>query len=173
MEGAGGTANYGGGAGRRDNIRPVRPLPHSTRDKVRPATSITSNLGCFERAGRTFPRTGRSDVGTMTPLQPLKQTSMKPPSPLRAPEQQPLKPTTPLRPQNAPRTPISHPQRRHRFQLRLGRRPQRRHRFHAKGLRHPHVASNPLLRKLARSSIGPTPQQHSETLKYQQSQFKF
>jgi len=34
------------------------------RDKVRPATSKTSNLGCFERAGRTFsrshPRSGRA-----------------------------------------------------------------------------------------------------------------
>ena len=72
MWGCRGTAKYGGGAGvvsgqglfrgrwranRRDKIRPARPLPHSTRDKIRPATSKTSNLGCFERAGRTFSRT--------------------------------------------------------------------------------------------------------------------
>ncbi|QCT34568.1 cupin [Schaalia odontolytica] len=47
----------------------------------------------------------------MTPLQPLMQASMKPPSPLRTPEQQPLKPTTPLQPKNALKTPVSHPQR--------------------------------------------------------------
>jgi len=32
----------------------------------------------------------------MTPLRPLMQTNVKPPSPLRAPEQQALKPMTPL-----------------------------------------------------------------------------
>jgi len=48
----------------------------------------------------------------MTPLQPLMQASVKPPSPLLAPEQQPLKPVTPLLPKNTPKTPISHPQRR-------------------------------------------------------------
>ena len=79
-------------ADRRDKIRPARPLPHSTRDKIRPATSKTSNLGCFERAGRTFSRTGRGDVAILkptTPLRPLMQANVKPPSPLRAPEQQP------------------------------------------------------------------------------------
>ena len=48
-------------------------------------------------AGRTFSRTGHSHVPTlkpMTPLQPLMQASMKPPTPMLAPEQQPLKPTT-------------------------------------------------------------------------------
>ena len=79
-------------ADRRDKIRPARPLPHSTRDKIRPATSKTSNLECFERAGRTFSRTGRGDVAILkltTPLRPLMQANVKPPSPLRAPEQQP------------------------------------------------------------------------------------
>ena len=107
MWGCRGTAKYGGGAGvvsgqglfrgrwranRRDKIRPARPLPHSTRDKIRPATSKTSNLECFERAGRTFSRTGRGDVAILkltTPLRPLMQANVKPPSPLRAPEQQP------------------------------------------------------------------------------------
>ena len=64
-----------------------------------------------------------------TPLQPLIQASVKPPSPMLAPEQHPLKPTTPMQPKNAPKTPISHPQRRWRFQSRLSRRPQRRCRF--------------------------------------------
>ena len=67
-----------------------------------------------------------------TPLQPLMQTNMKPPSPLLTPRQRPLKPTTPLQPKNTPKTPISHPQRRWRFQLRLSLREQRRHRFHAR-----------------------------------------
>ena len=171
--------------GIRDTILPAHPLPHSTREqvrptagplgitrekvrpatgplvltreKVRPARHKTLILGHFEHARRTFSRTGSCDVTTlkpMTPLQPLIQASMKPPSPLHAPEQQPLKPPSPLQPKNAPKTPISHPQRRCRFQLGLGQREQRRHRFHAKYPRHPHVATSPLTRKLARNSIG-------------------
>ena len=92
-------------------------------------------------AGRTFSRTGRTEVVTVkptTPLQPLIQASMKPPSPLRAPEQHPLKPTTPMQPKNAPKTPNSHPQRRCRFQLKLGLCPQRRWRFHAHVGTHEH-----------------------------------
>ena len=102
-----------------------------------------------DRAGRTFSRTGSCDVATlkpMTPLQPLMQTNVKPPSPMLAPKQRPLKPPSPLRPlmqanvkppsplqpKNAPKTPISHPQRRCRFQLGLGLREQRRRRFHAR-----------------------------------------
>ena len=65
----------------------------------------------------------------MTPLRPLMQASVKPPSPLLAHEQQALKPTTPLQPKNARKTPISHPQRRWRFHLRLGLREQRRQGF--------------------------------------------
>ena len=88
------------------------------------------------RAGRTFSRAGHSHVAMMqpmTPLQPLMQASVKPPSPMLAPEQQPLKPTTPMQPKNAPKTPSSRLQRRHRFQLGLGRRPQRRCRFQTSG----------------------------------------
>ena len=107
-----------------------------------------------------------------TPLQPLMQTNVKPPSPMLAPEQQPLKPTTPLRPKNAPKTPISHPQRQWRFHLRLTLPEQRRRRFHAKDPRHPHVATSPLARKLARNSSEATHQQHPETLKYQRLRFK-
>ena len=157
--------------GIREKTRPARPLPHSsreqvrptagplgitrekvrpatgplvlTREKVRPARHKTLILGHFEHAGRTFSRTGSCDVATlkpMTPLQPLMQTNVKPPSPLQ--------------PKNAPKTPISHPQRRWRFQLAHLTGPQRRHRFHAKDPRHPHVATSPLVRKLARNSIG-------------------
>ena len=87
--------------------------------------------------------------------------TVKPPSPLLAPEQQPLKPTTPLRPKNAPKTPVSHPQRRWRFQMRLGMGEQRRRRYPTTAwpvcglrLRHQQVPMCPLLRKLARNSIG-------------------
>ena len=81
-------------------------------------------------------------VKPTTPLQPLIQASVKPPSPMLAHEQHPLKPTTPMQPKNAPKTPISHPQRRWRFQLRLGLCPQRRRRFQTTGpsrLQHPHA----------------------------------
>jgi len=153
----------------REKVRPARPLQRLFREKVRPARHKTPIVGHFEHAGRTFSRTDSCDMATlkpMTPLQPLMQATMKPPSPMLAPKQRALKPTTPLQPKNAPKTPISHPQRRWRFQLRLGRRPQRRwrfqldhltgpqrrHRFHAKYPRHPHVATSPLARKLARNS---------------------
>ena len=105
-----------------------------------------------------------------TPLRPLIQASMKPSSPPPAPEQHPLKPTTPLRPKNAPKTPGSHPQRRWQFQPTHLAGPQRRHRFQTTA---PRAATCPLLRKLARNSIGPAPQQHSETSKYQRKQFNF
>ena len=64
-----------------------------------------------------------------TPLQPLIQANVKPPSPMLAPKQHPLKPATPIQAKNAPKTPNSHPQRRCRFHLRLGQHPQRRCRF--------------------------------------------
>ena len=83
-------------------------------------------------AGRTFSRTGRTEVVTVkptTPLQPLIQANVKPPSPMLAPKQHPLKPATPIQAKNAPKTPNSHPQRRCRFHLRLGQHPQRRCRF--------------------------------------------
>ena len=137
-------------AGSREKLRPARPLQRPTREIVRPASVKTPILGCFERAGRTFShshpppdhagrtfsRTGRTEVVTVkptTPLQPLMQTSVKPPSPMLAREQHPLKPATPMQAKNAPKTPNSHPQRRYRFQLRLSRRPQRRCRFQTTG----------------------------------------
>ena len=137
-------------AGSREKLRPARPLQRPTREIVRPASVKTPIFVCFERAGRTFSRshpppdhagrtfsrTGRTEVVTVkptTPLQPLMQTSVKPPSPMLAPEQHPLKPTTPLQPKNAPKTPNSHPQRRYRFQMRLSLCPQRRWRFQTTG----------------------------------------
>ncbi len=108
-------------------------LPHhapsqAASDIIHPASTETRNLRCCERAGqvrsrlhdddsaagRTFSRPGRGNVATlkpMTPLHPLMQANVKPPSPLLAPEQQPLKPVTPLQPKNTLKTPISHPQR--------------------------------------------------------------
>ena len=83
-------------------------------------------------AGRTFSRMEHSDVARlkpMTPLRPLMQASVKPPSTLLTHQQQPLKPVTPLQPKNTPKTPISHPQRRRRFQLKLDLREQRRQGF--------------------------------------------
>ena len=119
-------------AGRREKVRPARPLQRPTREKVRPARQKTPILGHYEHAGRTFSRshpppdpagrtfsrTGRTEVVTVkptTPLQPLIQASVKPPSPMQA--------------KNAPKTPNFHPQRRCQFQLRLGLCPQRRWRF--------------------------------------------
>ena len=141
-------------AGSREKLRPARPLQRPTREIVRPASVKTPILGCFERAGRTFShshpppdhagrtfsRTGSTEVVTVkptTPLQPLMQTSVKPPSPMLAREQHPLKPVTPMQAKNAPKTPNSHPQRRYRFQLRLSRRPQRRCRFQLRLSRRP------------------------------------
>ena len=119
-------------AHRRDKVRPTACLLDLTRERVRPARHTTPILGHFEHAGRTFSRTGRSEVVTVkptTPLQPLIQSGVKPPSPMLAPEPHPLKPTTPMRPKNAPKTPNSHAQRRWRFQSHAGTHKQRRYRF--------------------------------------------
>ena len=162
VAGAGGTARRGRGAGRkwrahgqgrrpwrarrRDKVRPTACLLDLTREIVRPTRQKTPILGHYEHAGRTisrshpppdpagrtFSRTGRTEVATMqpmTPLRPLIQASVKPPSPMLTPEQHPLKPATPMQAKNAPKTPNSHPQRRCRFQLGLGLYPQRRQRF--------------------------------------------
>ena len=120
----------------REKTRPAHPLQLHFREKLRPARHKTPILGHFSCAGRTFSRAGHRHVAMMqpmTPLQPLMQASVKPPSPMLAPEQQPLKPTTPMQPKNAPKTPSSRLQRRWRFQSRLGRRPQRRCRFQTSG----------------------------------------
>ena len=102
VEGAGGTARPGHGAGRkwrahgqgrrpwqarrRDKVRPTACLLDLTREKVRPARHKTPILGHYEHAGRTFSRshpppdpagrtfsrTGRTEVATMQPMTPLR-----------------------------------------------------------------------------------------------------
>ena len=42
--------------GWREIIRPTPPLQWHSREKTRPASAKTPNLGCCERAGRTFSR---------------------------------------------------------------------------------------------------------------------
>ena len=70
------------------------------------------------------------------------------------------------------KTLVSSPQRRWQFQLAHLIGEQRRRRFHAKDLRHQQVPICRFLRRIARNSIEPTPQQNAETLKYQRIQFK-
>ena len=134
----------------REKIRPAQPLQHHFREKTRPASVKTPILGCFERAGQTFSRTGRTEVVTVTPttpLQPLIQASVKPPSPMLAPEQHPSKPTTPMQAKNAPKTPNSHPQRRWRFHTTT-------HMVCRLPSCHQQAPMRPLIRKLACNSIG-------------------
>ena len=154
-------------------------------------------LGHFSYAGRTFSRTGSCDVATlkpMTPLQPLMQTSMKPPSPMLAPKQRPLtppsplrplvqtnvkppspmlvpeqhslKPTTPMQPKYAPNTPISHPQRRWWFHLRLALREQRRWRFHARDFRCKRAMARPDQHAFACNSTTDTSRLSMQSLKF-------
>ena len=40
----------------REKVRPTPPLRRLSREKTRPARAKTPNLGCCERAGRTFSR---------------------------------------------------------------------------------------------------------------------
>ena len=46
----------GHSTGWRDRVRPTPPLQWHFREKLRPASAKTPNLGCCERAGRTFSR---------------------------------------------------------------------------------------------------------------------
>ena len=136
VEGAGGTARPGRGAGRKWRAKAGGSGGAGRREIVRPARQKTPILGHHDHAGRTFSRTGRSEVVTVkptTPLQPLIQSGVKPPSPMLAPEQHPLKPTTPMQPKNAPKAPNSHPQRRWRFQAHAGTHEHRRQRFQTSG----------------------------------------
>ena len=143
---------------------PSTPSPPLTPRKTRPAhheTPILVHFSCAGqtisrsqprsgRDGRTFSRTGRSEVVAVkptTPLQSLIRANVKPPSPLQ--------------PKNTPKPADSHPQRRRRFQAQArtseqrprrfqshtGTHKHRRHRFHAKDLQHPHVASSPIQEK--------------------------
>ena len=140
---------------------PGTPPPVVFSRKNSPSTPQNANFGSFfvrrenyfaltptiRPSRANFSRTGSCDVTTLkptTPLQPLMQANVKPPSPMLAPKQRPLtppsplrplmqanvKPPSPLQPKTTPKTPISQPQRRQRFQLGLGLREQRRWWFH-------------------------------------------
>ena len=82
---------------------PTRGSQRFIRERTRPASTETPNLECLARTGRAFSRsrppsghagrinsrTGHSHVAALkpiTPLQPLMEASMKPPSPLLTPE---------------------------------------------------------------------------------------
>ena len=108
--------------GRREKVRPTPPLHRLFREKTRPASAKTLNLGQFERAGRTFSRTRHDTMATL-----------KPTTPLHTHNNTPLKPASLLHPKTAPKTPISHPQRRCRFQPHTATHEQRRHRFQTTG----------------------------------------
>ena len=113
-------------ASKREKTRPAPPLHRPFREKVRPASTKTPNLGCFKRAGRTFSRF-RDHT---TPQGELFRTQMKPTPPLLAPSRARMKPTAPLRAFNTRKTGIFPVQRRHRFQASAHTRLQRCHRFH-------------------------------------------
>ena len=49
-------ASPGHRTGWREKVRPTPPLQWHSREKTRPASAKTPNLGCCERAGRTFSR---------------------------------------------------------------------------------------------------------------------
>ena len=90
---------------------PSTALQRPFREKSRPARTKTPNLGCFERAGRTFSRF-RDDT---VPQGELFRAQMKPPPPLLPPSRVRMKPATPLLARNAAKTHISGEQRRRRF----------------------------------------------------------
>ena len=69
-------------------------------EKTRPASTKTPNLGCFERAGRTFSHF-HDDTG---PRGELFRAQMKPPPPLLTPLRVRMKPATPLLAHNATHT---------------------------------------------------------------------
>ena len=78
-----------------------------SREITRPASTKTPNLGCFERAGRTFSRF-RDDTA---PQGELFRAQMKPPPPLLTHSRAHMKPATPLLAHNAAKTHISGEQR--------------------------------------------------------------
>ena len=147
-------------------LNPRKNSPSNPPSHARPRQSSPSNLknikfGVF--------RARRANFFTLTPtIRPCWANYFTHRTRRRAT----LKPTTPLLPSNAPRTLVSSPQRRWQFQLAHLIGEQRRRRFHAKDLRHQQVPICRFLRRIARNSIGPTPQQNAETLKYQRIQFK-
>ena len=76
----------GRSAGWREKTRPTWGFQRPLREITRPASPETPKLGCFQRAGRTFScshpqsgragrtfsRTGRSDVAALKPTAPLR-----------------------------------------------------------------------------------------------------
>ena len=105
----------GHSTGWREKTRPAQPLHRHFREKLRPASANTLNLGHFERAGRTFSRSRPpSDQAGRTFSRTRHDTmaTLKPTTPLLTPNKEPLKPASPLPPKNAPKTPVSHTQRR-------------------------------------------------------------
>lgn len=119
--------------------------------------SATTNTGQYETAvTNARPRTATIETNNTTATE--KRTKNTRISPAKV-----MAVSTPATSERAKATPVSIPRKHAQAQA---------NRFYAKDLRHPHVASNTLPRKLARNSIGPPPQQHAETLKYQRSQFK-
>ena len=150
----------------REKIRPAHPLQRHFREKTRPARQKTAILGHFGLAGRTFSRlhddhsaagrtssrtaAGAGDAGRKTSRTGLRNMAT-------------LKPTTPLHPKTEPKRP---------FRTRKGDggfNPTRARARASRGddgfrqpaqlayrawLRHPHVATSPLPRKLACNSIG-------------------
>ena len=93
--------------------RPARLLHRHFREKTRPASTKTPNLGCFEPAGRTISRIRarpaeqgelfRARHGKLSkskrsrPLRHIHTVHMKPPAPLLTSGSSLLKPTAPTR----------------------------------------------------------------------------
>ena len=109
----------------REKTRPKPPLPRLFREKFRPASAKTPNLGHFKRAGRIFSRLHDHT----TPQGELFRAQMKPATPLLAPSRARMKPATPLLTHNAPKSSISREQRCHRFHRTTKTGPQRCQRF--------------------------------------------
>ena len=179
----------------REKLRQARPLQRCFREKVRPARHKPPIVGHFSCAGRTFSRlrphrteqgelfsrSGCCDVTAlkpMTPLQPLMQTNVKPPSPMLAPQTATIETTitsaTEKRTQNAHFSPAkampvsveAEPVRAKAMEVSVGRE-QRRRRFHARDLRCPRAMAGPGQRTFACNSTADTSCVSLQSLKFQ------
>ena len=81
--------------GWREKTRPTPPLQWHFREKTRPASAKTPNLGRFERAGRTISRS-----------RPPSDQAGRRISRIRSNNTATLKTTSPLHPKNAPKRPF-------------------------------------------------------------------
>lgn len=124
VEGAGRTYTRPERQQARKNSPSTAPLAAIPR-KNSPNKHKTPNLGCFQRAGRTFSRF-RDHT---TPQGELFRAQMKPTPPLLAPSRARMKPATPLLANNAAKSSISCEQRCQRFQPTTNTGPQRCQRF--------------------------------------------